>query len=103
MGERREIHVGDLYRKSSTEEKQASFVLRHSVSGEEAGSELGCEQVWQLLGHCRSYKRWGASLVVQWLRTHLAMQGTPVRSLIWEDPTSVGQVAPCATTIEPAF
>lgn len=27
MGERREIYVGDLYRKSSTKEKQVSFVL----------------------------------------------------------------------------
>ena len=28
-----------------------------------------------------------ASLVVQWLRICLAMQGTPVRSLVQEDPT----------------
>ena len=27
-----------------------------------------------------------ASLVVQWLRIYLAMQGTLVRSLVWEDP-----------------
>ena len=29
----------------------------------------------------------GASLVVQWLRIHLVMQGTPVRTLDLEDPT----------------
>ena len=28
----------------------------------------------------------GVSLVVQWLRIHLAMHRTPVRSLVWEDP-----------------
>ena len=28
-----------------------------------------------------------ASLVVQWLRICLAMQGTPVQSPVWEDPT----------------
>ena len=28
-----------------------------------------------------------ASLVVQWLWIHLAMQGTPARFLVWEDPT----------------
>ena len=28
-----------------------------------------------------------ASLVVQWLRIRLPMQGTRVRSLAWEDPT----------------
>ena len=27
------------------------------------------------------------SLVVQWLRIHLPVQGTQVRSLVWEDPT----------------
>ena len=27
------------------------------------------------------------SLVVQWLRIHLPMQGTRVRTLVWEDPT----------------
>ena len=26
-------------------------------------------------------------LVVKWLRIHLPMQGTQVRSLVWEDPT----------------
>ena len=29
----------------------------------------------------------GASLVVQWLRIRLPMQGTRVRALVWEDPT----------------
>ena len=28
-----------------------------------------------------------ASLVVQWLRICLPMQGTRVRALVWEDPT----------------
>ena len=30
----------------------------------------------------------GTSLVLQWLRIHLPMQGTWVRSLVWEDSTS---------------
>ena len=30
------------------------------------------------------------SLVVQWLRIHLLMQGTQVRSLVQEDPTCHG-------------
>ena len=29
----------------------------------------------------------GASLVVQWLRVCLPVQGTRVRALAWEDPT----------------
>ena len=36
----------------------------------------------------------GASLVVQWLRIHLTMQGTWVRALVWEDPTCHGATKP---------
>ena len=32
----------------------------------------------------------GASLVAQWLRVSLLMQGTWVRALVWEDPTCHG-------------
>ena len=32
----------------------------------------------------------GASLVAQWLRVCLPMQGTRVRALVWEDPTCRG-------------
>ena len=39
-------------------------------------------------------KSW-ASLVVHWLRIHLAMQGTPVQSLVREDPTCCGATKPC--------
>ena len=39
------------------------------------------------------------SLLVQWLRILLPMQGTWVRSLIWEDPTCLG----ATTTTEPAL
>ena len=36
----------------------------------------------------------GMSLVVQWLRIHLPMQGTKVQSLVWEDPTCQGATKP---------
>ena len=32
----------------------------------------------------------GASLVAQWLRICLPMQGTRVQALVWEDPTCHG-------------
>ena len=32
-------------------------------------------------------KRKRASLIVQWLRIRLPMQGTRVRAVVWEDPT----------------
>ena len=35
-----------------------------------------------------------ASLVVQWLRIHLPMQGTRVQALVWEDPTCHGATGP---------
>ena len=35
-----------------------------------------------------------ASLVVQWLRICLPMQGTRVRALVWEDPTCRGATGP---------
>ena len=39
-------------------------------------------------------KRNGTGLVVQGLRIHLVMQGTPVLSLVWEDPTWRGAIKP---------
>ena len=36
----------------------------------------------------------GASLVAQWLRICLLMQGTRVRVLVWEDPTCRGATGP---------
>ena len=35
-----------------------------------------------------------ASLVAQWLRICLQMQGTRVRALVWEDPTCRGAAGP---------
>ena len=39
-------------------------------------------------------KNYRASLVAQWLRICLLMQGTPVRALVWEDPTCRGATRP---------
>ena len=39
-------------------------------------------------------KKKGASLVAQWLRVCLLMQGTRVRALAWEDPTCRGAAGP---------
>ena len=39
------------------------------------------------------YNTW-ASLVAQWLRIRLPMQGTRVRALVWEDPTCRGATRP---------
>ena len=49
----------------------------------------------------------GTSLVAQWLRIHLGMQGTWVRSLVWQDPTCCGATKTVshnywASALEPA-
>ena len=43
----------------------------------------------------------GTSLVAQWQRICLPMQGTQVRSLVQEDSTFCGQLNPMARTTEP--
>ena len=43
----------------------------------------------------------GTSLVAQWIRIHLPMQGTQVPALVREDPTCRRATSPCATTTEP--
>ena len=45
------------------------------------------------LRHCTKIY-FGASLVAQWLRICLPMQGTRVRALVWEDPTCCGATGP---------
>ena len=41
-----------------------------------------------------SKKRQGTSLVAQWIRIHLPMQGTRVRAMVQEDPTCRGATRP---------
>ena len=52
--------------------RQIALPLRHTVKEESAG----------------------ASVVAQWLRICLLMQGTRVRALVWEDPTCRGATGP---------
>ena len=47
----------------------------------------------RLLNESKSYRS-QASLVAQWLRICLPMQGTRVRALVWEDPTCRGAAGP---------
>ena len=42
------------------------------------------------------------SLVVQWLRIHLPMQGICVQSLLWEIQRAMRQLSPCTRTAEPS-
>ena len=70
-----------------------------------------CPQLWagrwvRLCVHvggrdsCKQELTPGPSLVGQWLRIRLPMQGTRVRSLVQEDPTCRGATKPVTTTTE---
>ena len=48
----------------------------------------------QKLGLSSKKEDFGASLVAQWLRICLPMQGTRVRALVWEHPTCRGATRP---------
>ena len=48
----------------------------------------------EYLSTIKKNKQKGASLVAQWLRIYLPMQGTRVRALVWEDPTCRGATRP---------
>ena len=56
------------------------------MSASACTSQVGTEQVIK--------NQPGASLVAQWLRICLPMQGTRVRALVWEDPTCRGATKP---------
>ena len=51
--------------------------------------------------HLGSPDRLGASLVVQWLRIHTAMQRHRFDPWSGKIPHAAGQLSPCATTTEP--
>ena len=59
------------------------------------------DQGFLLLKHMILKIGTGTSLVFQWLRIHLPMQGTQVQSLVQKDPTCLGATKPVHTTTEP--
>ena len=57
-----------------------------------SGNQIECSENHHLTVN-QDYCTW-ASLVAQWLRIYLPMQGTRVRSLVQEDPTCRGATKP---------
>ena len=67
----------------------------------EKGTLLHCwweckliQPLWRTVWRFLKKLKIGASLVAQWLRICLLMQGTRVRALVWEDPTCHGAAGP---------
>ena len=56
----------------------------------------------EVLGTVDNDKNYRTSLVVQWIKICLPVQGTQVQSLDWEDPRASEQLSRYATTTEPA-
>ena len=52
------------------------------------------QPLWRTVWRFLKKLKIGASLVAQWLRICLPMQGTRVRALVWEDPTCHGAARP---------
>ena len=80
MGRTRGSVVGNLLRRTWLDIKDGWEIL----------ATLGSAGQGQ--GYCRTGLR--TSLVAQWLRIHLPMQGTWVRALVQEDPTCHGAARP---------
>ena len=71
---------------------QAMVAERDTRNGGEGG---GASHATSLcLPKCQQNQSTRDSLVVQWLRIHLPMQGTQVQSLVQEDPISHGVTKP---------
>ena len=90
MGQQTGIYEADL---EST--RVAWNLLKPSISmmGVPHGRNRGSLNV-ELNMHLVKKLKEGASLVAQWLRICLPMQGTQVRALVWEDPTCRGATRP---------
>ena len=99
--------LGDLEKRSSDRKVRANTWLQwvqgdwkeknQRIKKREFLRSLLKKEVEKWGGICRKsrIKRiYGASLVAQWLRICLPMQGTRVWALVWEDPTCRGATGP---------
>ncbi|XP_067596174.1 receptor activity-modifying protein 1 isoform X4 [Pseudorca crassidens] len=58
------------------------------------GKTIGLLQDIEYSSRCYTTSSPGTSLVAQWLRIRLPMQGSQVRALVWGDPTCRGETKP---------
>ena len=71
------------------EEKNGRTILENYLAGSTKAINPAI-----LLSGLYNKNMYRASLVAQWLRICLPMQGTRVRALVWEDPTCRGATRP---------
>ena len=83
-----------LNRIKATYDKPKANIMLNSERLKAFPLRFGIRQVCQLSTTPVKNSTGGASLVAQWLRVCLPMQGTRVRALVWEDPTCCGATRP---------
>ena len=84
---------GCKYRRSFARSSDAHLLLFGPVPNRLRTDSCPRPGGWGLLIYYQNVTA-GASLVAQWLRVCLLMQGTRVRALVWEDPTCRGAAGP---------
>ena len=72
----------------------AKAILRGEKNPKKTKLDVSCSLTSDYATKLQSSKQYGASLVAQWLRICLQMQGTRVQALVWEDPTCRGATRP---------
>ena len=86
-------HQGTVYFSSSARTASVTEYISRTLS-----SDTTCPGNAKYLNVSPSLtslrKKIWASLVAQWLRIHLPMQGTQVQASVWEDPTCCGATKP---------
>ena len=79
-------------------EWKSSFSIRTGLRSGNTRGWMSTKMQTKLKTNGSSNEHYRASLMVQWLRICLAVQGTPVWSLIQEDPTCLRVINPGTTT-----
>ena len=79
-------------------EWKSSFSIRTGLRSGSTRGWMSTKMQTKLKTNGSSNEHYRASLMVQWLRICLAVQGTPVWSLIQEDPTCLRVINPGTTT-----
>ena len=77
-----------------TQEYQAIVLRDLQDNFVHLGRKSQNESQTRLRGRRLKNQVWDTSLLMQWLRIRLPMQGTWVQALVWEDPTCRGATKP---------
>ena len=99
-----EYYINLVYKTAPGFERIDSNSERRSTVGKMLSNSIACyreivcerkSQSKRQTSMLSYFKKWpGTSLVAQWLRIRLPMQGTRVRALVREDPTCCGATEP---------